>query len=581
MARTPSDMPPRGKSSARPASTRNPGTTPRNGTMPPPKAKRAPRKPEPLLEVKTGPERIAKVIARSGAASRRDAERMIEDGRVSVNGKQITSPALDVSTTDRILLDGKPLAAPEPARLWLYNKPLGLVTSSRDELGRPTIFDYLPEDLPRVMTVGRLDLNSEGLLLLTNDGELKRKLELPATGWLRRYRVRINGRPEDADFEPLREGIMIDGEVFQPMIVTLDRQQGANAWLTVGIREGRNREVRRSMEAIGYTVNRLIRVSYGPFQIGELKTGEVMEVRPRVLREQLGMSEPAAEIDEAPAPRGPRGPAQRGAAPARGGRPQDGGTNVRMGGASGRTVKPNLGAAKDDEAARGGYRALQLPKRIAEQTVAARTAEPVRPAPAPKGKPGFARGGARAQSDTPVVRGGYRRADEAEDGPSRASTLSRTFSRGEDKPAGRSVGAKPGFSRGAAADGAARPARGGDRPAGGAPRGEGRFGDDKPAGRSFGTKTGFSRGAATDGAARPARGGDKPAGGASRGEGRFNDGKPAGKPSGKGQGSRADGAKPSFGRDGARPDQAGRGPRASAGRKPEGRGTDTPRGPRR
>ncbi|WP_372887681.1 pseudouridine synthase, partial [Shimia sp.] len=187
-------------------------------------------------------DRIAKVLARAGIASRREAERLIEAGRVAVNGKTITSPALNVTDKDKITFDGKPLAEPEPERLWLYHKPTGLVTSHKDEKGRETIFDHLPDTLPRVMSVGRLDLNSEGLLLLTNDGALKRKLELPSTGWLRKYRVRVNGRPADETLEPLRKGITVEGERFQPMQVALDRQQGANAWLTVGLREGRNRE---------------------------------------------------------------------------------------------------------------------------------------------------------------------------------------------------------------------------------------------------------------------------------------------------------------------------------------------------
>jgi 23S rRNA pseudouridine2605 synthase len=233
-------------------------------------------------------ERIAKRLARAGVASRREAERMIELGRVRVNGKPIDSPALNVGPRDEIEVDGKPLAAPEPARLWLYHKPVGLVTTERDEKGRDTVFARLPAGLPRVMSVGRLDINSEGLLLLTNDGALKRQLELPSTGWLRKYRVRVNGAPDEARLETLRKGITIEGERFQPMIVTLDRQQGANAWLTVGIREGRNREVRRAMEAIGLVVNRLIRVSYGPFQLGQLAAGAVEEVRARVLRDQLG-----------------------------------------------------------------------------------------------------------------------------------------------------------------------------------------------------------------------------------------------------------------------------------------------------
>lgn len=234
--------------------------------------------------------RIAKVLARAGVASRRGAEEIIAAGRVSVNGNKIDSPALNVTDSDRISVDGQPLRAAEPERMWLYHKPAGLVTSDADEKGRRTIYDTLPEDMPRVMSIGRLDINSEGLLLLTNDGGIKRKLELPSTGWMRRYRVRINGRPTDPTLEPLRKGITVEGERFQPMQVTLDRQQGANAWLTVGLREGKNREIRRAMESIGLVVNRLIRISYGPFQLGDLKAGSVEEIRRKTMRDQLGMA---------------------------------------------------------------------------------------------------------------------------------------------------------------------------------------------------------------------------------------------------------------------------------------------------
>lgn len=234
-------------------------------------------------------DRIAKVMARAGIASRREAERMIEAGRVTVNGEQIMSPALNVTEADMIIVDGKPVSEPEPPRMWLYHKPVGLVTTNRDEKGRETIYDTLPADMPRVMSVGRLDINSEGLLLLTNDGGVKRKLELPATGWLRRYRARVNGRPEDSTLDPLRRGMTVEGERFQPMEVSIDRQQGANAWLTVGLREGKNREIRRAMEAVGLSVNRLIRVSYGPFQLGELKSGAVEEIRRKIVRDQLGI----------------------------------------------------------------------------------------------------------------------------------------------------------------------------------------------------------------------------------------------------------------------------------------------------
>lgn len=237
-------------------------------------------------------QRIAKVIARAGLASRRGAEDLIKSGRVAVNGKVIDSPALNVTERDAVTVDGKVLAAPEPARLWRYHKAAGLVTTTRDEQGRPTIFEALPDTLPRVMSVGRLDLNSEGLLLLTNDGEIKRRLELPSTGLLRRYRVRVHGALEDKTFEPLRQGMRVDGIEYQPMQITLDRQQGANAWATVGLREGKNREIRKAMDAVGLKVNRLIRLSYGPFQLGDLKQGAVEEVRPRVLRDQLGLESP-------------------------------------------------------------------------------------------------------------------------------------------------------------------------------------------------------------------------------------------------------------------------------------------------
>jgi len=246
-------------------------------------------------------DRIAKVLARAGVASRREAERMIEAGRVAVNGRILISPAFNVTPEDRITVDTQPIAEAEETRLWLYHKPTGLVSTNSDEQGRDTIFDHMPAELPRVLTVGRLDLNSEGLLLLTNDGALKRKLELPSTGWLRKYRVRVKGAPNEKSLEPLRKGIVIDRERFQPMIVTIDRQQGANAWLTIGIREGKNREIRRAMDYVGLTVNRLIRVSYGPFQLGELKTGQVEEIRRKIVRDQLGIG-PAPEAPAKPKP---------------------------------------------------------------------------------------------------------------------------------------------------------------------------------------------------------------------------------------------------------------------------------------
>ena len=245
-------------------------------------------------------DRIAKVIARHGHASRREAERLIGEGKVAVNGKIIDSPALNVRDTDKIEVNGQPLGEKEAPRLWLYHKPLGLVTTTKDDKGRPTVFDNLPDGLPRVVSVGRLDLNSEGLLLLTNDGAIKRRLELPSTGWTRKYRVRLHGSPTDDTFAPLRKGLTLDGETFRPMTVTLDRQQGRNAWVTVGITEGRNREIRRAMEAIDLPVNRLIRISYGPFRLGDLKPGAVEEVRARVLKDQLGLNAPEGGKNQKP-----------------------------------------------------------------------------------------------------------------------------------------------------------------------------------------------------------------------------------------------------------------------------------------
>ena len=233
-------------------------------------------------------ERIAKVMARAGLCSRREAEAFIVAGRVAVNGAVIASPALNVTARDRVTVDGKPLPQRERTRLFLFHKPRGLVTTSADTHGRPTIFGALPKDMPRLMSVGRLDLNTEGLLLLTNDGGLARALELPATGWLRRYRVRAYGKVAQARLDGLRNGIEIDGIRYGAIEATLEREQGDNVWLGFAMREGKNREIRNVLGALGLKVNRLIRVSYGPFQLGELPAGAVMEVKTRALREQLG-----------------------------------------------------------------------------------------------------------------------------------------------------------------------------------------------------------------------------------------------------------------------------------------------------
>jgi 23S rRNA pseudouridine2605 synthase len=234
------------------------------------------------------PERIAKVLAHVGLCSRRDAERWIAEGRVTVDGRVLTTPAVTVTAQSDVRVDGKPLPAPERPRLWRYHKPAGLVTTHRDEKGRPTVFDALPKELPRLLSVGRLDLNSEGLLLLTNYGGLARRLELPSTGWMRRYRVRVHGEVEPARLETLEKGVTIDGVSYGPIRAGLDRRQGSNAWLTMSLREGKNRELRRVLEHLGLQVTRLIRLSYGPFQLGNLPRGAIDEVPRKVLAEQLG-----------------------------------------------------------------------------------------------------------------------------------------------------------------------------------------------------------------------------------------------------------------------------------------------------
>jgi 23S rRNA pseudouridine2605 synthase len=243
------------------------------------------------------PQRIAKLLARAGLCSRRDAERWIAEGRVAVNGEVLTTPAVVVGDNDEVRVDGKPLPEPERARLWRYHKPVGLVTTHRDEKGRPTVFAALPKELPRLISIGRLDLNSEGLLLLTNDGTLARRLELPATGWLRRYRVRVHGIVEAARLATLDKGVTIDGVAYGPIRIQLDRQQGSNAWLTLSLREGKNREVRRVLEHLSYPVTRLIRLSYGPFQLGNLQRGAIKEVPRKVLEEQLGKGEGPVKAD--------------------------------------------------------------------------------------------------------------------------------------------------------------------------------------------------------------------------------------------------------------------------------------------
>ncbi|MBV9758353.1 MAG: rRNA pseudouridine synthase [Alphaproteobacteria bacterium] len=240
-------------------------------------------------------ERIAKWLARAGVASRREAERLLGAGQVRLNRQTVTHPATFVRPGDLVQVGAAVVEPPARPRLWRYHKPPGLVTTHRDPQGRPTVFEKLPPGLPRVLSIGRLDLASEGLLLLTNDGALARRLELPANGWIRRYRVRVHGPVDEAALAALARGISVEGVRYGPIEAGLDSRRGTNAWLAVALREGRNREVRRVMAQLGLAVTRLIRVSYGPFQLGNLPRGAVQEIPAKVLREQLPKPAPQPE----------------------------------------------------------------------------------------------------------------------------------------------------------------------------------------------------------------------------------------------------------------------------------------------
>ena len=256
-------------------------------------------KPGPEKETEKG-DRIAKVMARAGLCSRRDAERWIAAGRVSLNGKILETPAVTVRPGDDVIVDGQPLPTPDRARLWRFHKPKGLVTTHKDEKGRTTVFEVLPDNLPRVVSIGRLDLTSEGLLLLTNDGALAREMEHPSRGWVRRYRVRVHGRVDAGMLARLKKGVTVEGVRYGPIDAAIDKTEAkesavskANTWVTVALSEGKNREVRKVMEFLGLTVNRLIRVAYGPFQLGKLEPGTLEEVPGQVVRQQLGGQSPS------------------------------------------------------------------------------------------------------------------------------------------------------------------------------------------------------------------------------------------------------------------------------------------------
>ena len=523
-------------------------------------------------------ERIAKVVARAGLGSRREIEEWIEAGRVAVNGEVLTTPAVTVTAEDAITVDGAPLPERERTRLFIYHKPRGVVTTNRDPEGRTTLFEILPQGLPRLVSVGRLDLNSEGLLLLTNDGGLARVLELPETGWLRRYRVRANGEVNQAQLDSLLKGITVDGVEYGPIEAELDRVQGANAWITVSLREGKNREIRNVFGALGLQVNRLIRVSYGPFQLGDVPEGGIEEVRTRVLRDQIGNDLAAAagadftgllverELEEAPPRVALRPAGKRQAAAEKGGtlkaparrsrqdedfdapvedviRPAGPRTRRRMSDENavesrgsvadrkGRTVKvERVVAPKADAPTRGARTGARPGARKSDRDEAG--ARPFRRGPA-EGKERFSERGPARAGFRDDARGPRRERDDREDFRRRPTR------EGEDRPRrprpetadgaprrGRDErpqqGERPFRTRSERPDRTSeqegRPARGGSRPYGDKPAGRARPTGDRPAGagRAYGEKSEGSGRAYGDKPARNRPTGDRPSGGAGR-----------------------------------------------------------------
>ncbi|MBU7590878.1 MAG: pseudouridine synthase, partial [Sphingopyxis terrae] len=572
-------------------------------------------------------ERIAKRLARAGIASRRDAEELIAAGRIKVNGKVLSSPAFNVMPDDVIFLDGTEIPPIERTRLLLFHKPAGVVTTNRDPEGRPTVFEDLPEELPRVMSIGRLDINTEGLLLLTNDGGLARVLELPTTGWLRRYRVRAYGEVDQPALDALKEGIAVDGVLYGAIDATLDRKQGHNVWITMGLREGKNREIKNVLGALGLEVNRLIRISYGPFQLGDLPEGQVLEVRGRMLRDQLGprlIEESKANFDapiyshgvetdeeEAPAPAKKPGREPR-AEWGRDERPVEKKRAPKDWSDKGDRREKVLGRldTRRDEAAKSSDMFSDKPKRPAGNTMG-RTANVWM---APGARPLGEKAAAAAARRKPDPRG-PKPAERFDDRPT--STVQITRARDEEgdwiradgpdqKPGGRGGdrGGKPGGF------GARPPRRDGDDRAPrreGADRGPRRdFGDraeraPRREGEDRGPRREFSnRGPKRDFGDRPPRGdrprddrprddrprGERPFGDKPRGAKPFGDrpagksfgGKPAGKPAGKSFGGKPGGGKSFGGKPGGRP--AG-GPRSSGpGAKPSGSRGGAPKGKR-